>query len=149
MQSDGNLNAEEEPRQETGNEMNEEKQNDVKTYESEGQAEGGGAGGSGSGSMTKIIIIIAAAIVVIVVVVVVLVVCLKDDNNILSWEEAYEKAEKALQDYTLEEKSKLLYNQIGMKYCGGTISPNKDRGFPGMCLNDGPSGVRPSASTQS
>ena len=68
MQSDGNLNAEEEPRQETGNEMNEEKQNDVKTYESEGQAEGGGAGGSGSGSMTKIIIIIAAAIVVIVVV---------------------------------------------------------------------------------
>ena len=43
MQSDGNLNPEEQPREETGNEMNEEKQNDVKTYESEGQAEGGGA----------------------------------------------------------------------------------------------------------
>ena len=149
MQSDGNLNPEEQPREETGNEMNEEKQNDVKTYESEGQAEGGGAGGSGSGSMLKIIIGIVAAIVVIVVVVVVLVVCLKDDDNILSWEEAYEKAEKALKDYTLEEKSKLLYNQLGMKPCGGSISPNKDRGFPGMCLNDGPSGVRPSASTQS
>ena len=33
--------------------------------------------------------------------------------------------------------------------CGGSIDPNKDRGFPGMCLQDGPSGVRPSASTQS
>ena len=152
MQSEGNLNQNEEQRGETENEMNEEKQdtNDVKTYKEEGQAEGG-EGGSGSilGSKQKIIIAIVAAVVVIVVVVVVLVVVLKDDDNILSWEEAYKKAEKALKEYTLEEKTKLLYNQLGMTPCGGSISPNKDKGFPGMCLNDGPSGVRPSASTQS
>ena len=152
MQSEGNLNQNEEQRGETENEMNEEKQdtNDVKTYKEEGQAEGG-EGGSGSilGSKQKIIIAIVAAVVVIVVVVVVLVVVLKDDDNILSWEEAYKKAEKALKEYTLEEKTKLLYDQLGMTPCGGSISPNKDKGFPGMCLNDGPSGVRPSASTQS
>ena len=71
-------------------------------------------------------------------------------GQILSWEEAYKKAEEALNSYTLEEKSKLLYNQENMTgVCGGSIDPNKDRGFPGMCLQDGPTGVRPSASAQS
>ena len=140
------LKPNEEPREETGNEVNQET-NDAKTYGIEGQTEEGG--GSGSSSKLKIIIGTVVVVVVIIVVVVVLVVCLKDDDDILSWDESYKKAEEALKDYTLEEKSKLLYNQLGMKPCGGSISPNKDRGFPGMCLNDGPSGVRPSASTQS
>ena len=89
MQSDGNLNADEEPRQETGNEIKQDT-NDVKTYENEGQTEEGG--GSGSSSKLKMIIGIVVAAVVVIVVVVVLVVVLTDDDDdedtygqILSW----------------------------------------------------------------
>ena len=154
MQSDGNLNADEEPRQETGNEIKQDT-NDVKTYENEGQAEEGG--GSGSSSKLKMIIGIVVAAVVVIVVVVVLVVVLTDDDDdedtygqILSWDEAYKKAEEDLKKYKLEDKAQISYNQEVMSgECGGSISPNKKRGFPGMCLQDGPSGVRPSASTQS
>ena len=73
MQSDGNLNQDEEPRQETGNEMKEEKleTNEVKTYENEGEGATDGTAATAGSSMTKIIIVVAAAIVVIVVVVVV------------------------------------------------------------------------------
>ena len=148
MNSDGQLNPEEAQKPEENPNPN---QSEPKTYQNpENEMEGGESSSSGGGlSKGVLIAIIVAAIVVVVVVVVVLVVTLKDDD-FLSWEKAYEKAEEHLKDYTIEEKSKLCYNSpMSMAPCGGCIAPNTDRGFPGMCLNDGPTGVRPSLSTQS
>ena len=99
--------------------------------------------------------IIAGAVVVIVVVVVLCVVLIKDDDSSssindnsssdtpLGWEESFIKADNFLKDFTLEEKMLLLYsteNMIGK--CVGSIDPNKARNFPGICLQDGPAGVR-------
>ena len=102
--------------------------------------------------------IIAGAVVVIVVVVVLCVVLIKDDDSSSSesssysipysnvderWVEYYKKADDFLKDFTLEEKMLLLYsteNMIGK--CVGSIDPNKARNFPGICLQDGPAGVR-------
>ena len=141
MNSDGQLNPEEAQKPEENPNPD---QSEPKTYQNpEGEMEGGESSSSGGGlSKGVLIAIIVAAIVVVVVVVVVLVVTLKDDD-FLSWEKAYEKAEEHLKDYTIEEKSKLCYNSpMSMAPCGGCIAPNTDRGFPGMCLNDGPTGVR-------
>ena len=104
----------------------------------------------------KILIpIIVGAVVVIVVVVVLVVVLTKDDDSSESsvvddigderWIEAYEKAKNFLKSFSYEEKYLLLYGEYNVaKTCVGGISPIPERGFPGICLQDGPAGVRPS-----
>lgn len=105
----------------------------------------------------KILIpIIVGAVVVIVVVVVLVVVLTKDDDSSESsvveddisderWIEAYEKAKNFLKSFSYEEKYLLLFGEYNVaKTCVGGISPIPERGFPGICLQDGPAGVRPS-----
>ncbi|MBR6133839.1 MAG: glycoside hydrolase family 3 C-terminal domain-containing protein, partial [Bacilli bacterium] len=65
----------------------------------------------------------------------------KDDKLVgtvdVNWNEYYEKADKFLKDFSLEEKMLLLYsteNMIGK--CVGSIDANKDKKFPGLCLQD-------------
>ena len=107
-----------------------------------------------------LIAIIAGAVVVIVVVVVLAVVLTKDDDSSSSvvdddidisnigddrWVEAYNKAKNFLKSFSYDEKYRLLYGDYNVsKTCVGGISPIPDRGFPGICLQDGPAGVRPS-----
>ena len=104
--------------------------------------------------------IIAGAVVVIAVVVVLCVVLIKDDDSSSDldsnyagvderWIEFYKKADNFLKDFTLDDKVMLLYsyeNLLGK--CVGSIQPNKDRKFPGLCLQDGPAGVRLATNNQ-
>ena len=72
----------------------------------------------------------------------------------LSWKEAHDKAKEKLNQFTTEEKLSLLYGSLNMQktsesnICVGMIDPIKDK-FGGICLQDGPAGVRFSANTQS
>ena len=99
-----------------------------------------------------LIAIIVAAVVIIVLVVVLAVVLTKSDDSSSfedigdeRWNEAYKKAKKFLEPFSYEEKYLLLYGDYNVsKTCVGGISPNSKRGFPGICLQDGPAGVRPS-----
>ena len=105
----------------------------------------------------KILIgIIVISVIVIVAVVVIAVVLAKSDDSSESsvveddigderWVEAYEKAKNFLKSFSYEEKYLLLYGEYNVaKTCVGGISPIPERGFPGICLQDGPAGVRPS-----
>ena len=96
--------------------------------------------------------IIAGAVVIIVVVVVLVVVLTKDDDSSSleddgsdSWSIAYKKAKEFLKPFTNEEKFYLLYGfENCMGECVGSIEGNANRKFPGICLHDGPAGVRTS-----
>lgn len=60
-----------------------------------------------------------------------------------SWPDAYDKARSFLSDWTIEEKVQLTTGagwQIGR--CLGNIPSIPNRGFPGLCLQDSPLGVR-------
>ena len=72
----------------------------------------------------------------------------------LSWKEAHDRAKEKLNQFTTEEKLSLLYGSLNMQktsepnICVGMIDPIKDK-FGGICLQDGPAGVRFSQKTQS
>ena len=74
--------------------------------------------------------------------------------NFLTWEEAHKKAKEKLKDFTNEEKFNLLFRTENMQRktedrgCVGSIDPIENK-FGGICLQDGPAGVRFSNSTQS
>ena len=67
--------------------------------------------------------------------------------NIISWGQAYQKASLKLKQFNTTEKLSLLYGIQNLKKksedggCIGAIEPIKDK-FPGICLQDGPSGAR-------
>ena len=166
--SDANLNAGE-PNLETGNELNKET-NEVKTYENEQHQTEEQTGEEPTGIkkilQPKILIPIIAGVIVIVAVIVVCVVVIdKDDDDDdedveedtfdyssinEAWVEPYKKANSFLKDFSLDDKVMLLYsteNLLGK--CVGSIDGNKERNFPGICLQDGPAGVRLSSSAQS
>ena len=78
-----------------------------------------------------------------------------ENYNILSWESAYEKAKNYINSLPLKYKIFLLYGTENMYYtnqnrlgCVGRINPfiyNDSKNnitFYGMCLQDGPTGVR-------
>ena len=104
-----------------------------------------------------IIIIIIGVVVVAVVLAVVLSLTLKKKKK-LNWDEAYKKAEKFISKLSLTERINLLFGTENMKMetllmedpkeiqylCVGQIDPfkNKKVDFKGMCLQDGPAGVR-------
>ena len=74
--------------------------------------------------------------------------------NFLTWEEAHKNAKEKLKDFTNEEKFNLLFGTENMQRktedrgCVGSIDPIENK-FGGICLQDGPAGVRFSNSTQS
>ena len=80
----------------------------------------------------------------------------EDDGKLkfLTWEEAHAKAKEKLNEFTMDEKISMLYGTHNMQKatedggCVGNIDPIGDK-FGGICLQDGPAGVRFSTSTQS
>ena len=90
-------------------------------------------------------IIIGAIIVIVIIIVLIVVLTKDDDDDDERWKEAYKKAKKFLKSFSYEEKYRLFYGDYNVsKTCVGGISPISERGFPGICLQDGPAGVRPS-----
>ncbi len=100
-----------------------------------------------------ITIIVSAVIVVVVVLAVVLT---KDDDSSESsvvddvigdigderWVEAYKKAKKFLKPFSYDEKYRLFYGDPNVsKTFLRSICPISERGFPGICLQDGPAGL--------
>ena len=83
-------------------------------------------------------------------VIAIIIILLKDDSenqlNFLTWEEAHKKAKEKIKDFTVDEKLSLLYGIQNMQKtrengCVGSIEPIQDK-FGGICLQDGPAGVR-------
>ena len=104
-----------------------------------------------------LIVSLVSCAVAIGAVIAIIVILLKDDSenqlNFLTWEEAHKKAKEKIKDFTVDEKLSLLYGIQNMQKtrengCVGSIEPIQDK-FGGICLQDGPSGVRFSLSTQS
>ena len=70
-----------------------------------------------------------------------------NNPNFITWEEAYQKASIKLKEFNTTEKLSLLYGIQNLQKkskdggCIGAIEPIKGK-FPGICLQDGPSGAR-------
>ena len=117
------------------------------------------------------IILLICCIVIIIAIIVVVVLLLKKDSSeskdsgdnggekekkltFLTWEKAHEKAKEKLKELTVDEKIGILFGTHNMKKatedggCVGNIDPIEGK-FEGICLQDGPAGVRFSTSTQS
>jgi len=61
----------------------------------------------------------------------------------ITWEEADAKAREWCKDLTNEEKITLVTGRENMTgVCVGSIDPIERKGFKGLCLQDGPAGVR-------
>jgi len=61
----------------------------------------------------------------------------------MTWEEADAKAREWCADLTNEEKISLITGRENMTgVCVGSIDPIERKGFKGLCLQDGPAGVR-------
>ena len=104
-----------------------------------------------------IISIISCAVGVGAIIALIIVLLKKDDKekklNFLTWEEAHKKANEKIKEFTIEEKLSLLFGIQNMQKtkengCVGSIEPIPNK-FGGICLQDGPAGVRFSTSTQS
>ena len=104
-----------------------------------------------------LIVSLVSCAVAIGAVIAIIVILLKDDSenqlNFLTWEEAHKKAKEKIKDFTVDEKLSLLYGIQNMQKtrengCVGSIEPIQNK-FGGICLQDGPAGVRFSLSTQS
>ena len=117
----------------------------------------------GNKSKKKLIIIISIVSVLVLAVIVGLVVFFVtrksgDDSDkelkFISWAEAHEKAKEKLKQFTIDEKLSLLFGTENMQRdaanggCAGAIDPIINK-FEGICLHDGPAGVRYSKNTQS
>ena len=78
----------------------------------------------------------------------------KKELKFISWEEAHQKAEEKMKLFSIDEKLSILFGIQNMqkkpedKGCVGAIEPIKEK-FGGICLQDGPAGIRFSTSTQS
>ena len=110
----------------------------------------------------NVIISIAVGVVVLAILVVLIIFYIQKDKEeedpnkleFLTWEEAHKRAKEKLKDFTDEEKLSMLYGIQNMAKkaeeggCCGYIEPIKDK-FGGICLQDGPAGVRFATSTQS
>ena len=108
---------------------------------------------------------IAGGIVIIVAIIIIVVLVTKNDDDSssssevfiepLPWEEAYQLADEAMKNLSNEEKFNLLFGTDNLVHmwegtCVGFIEPNnKIENFRGMCLQDGPAGVRAAKKTTS
>ena len=115
----------------------------------------------------KLILITIVIIICIIILLIIIIFKLKKSKNIKrkiqnNWGNSYEKAQKFISKLNQSEKIELLYGIKSImsarngapeselyKYCEGHIEPlkNDEIDFKGMCLQDGPSGVRYSNGT--
>ena len=102
--------------------------------------------------------------VVVAALVILLVIFLREDEDskedgkkelkFLTWEEAHAKAKEKLKEFNEDDKLNILFGIQNMQKktedggCVGAIEPIENK-FGGICLQDGPAGVRFSTSTQS
>ena len=116
-------------------------------------------------SRIKYFLLLGACLLIVIVFFVILLVTLKGDEsenheekNNSNWEESYKKAEEFISNLNRTEKVGLLYGTENMRFlhpelreeseldhlCVGQIDAFKNEKvqFKGMCLQDGPAGVR-------
>jgi len=61
----------------------------------------------------------------------------------ITWDEADQKASTFMSDLSEAEKIDIVTGYMNMQgTCVGNIKPNNRKGFKGLCLQDGPAGVR-------
>ena len=58
-----------------------------------------------------------------------------------AWNEAFQKADDLLSKLSVEQKASLLTGTFAGG-CNGNIGAIESVGFPGLCLEDGPLGIR-------
>lgn len=64
-------------------------------------------------------------------------------GTVSSWQTSYEKARKMVEKMSLVEKVNITTGVgWGMGLCVGSTAPAIEAGFPGLCLQDGPLGLR-------
>lgn len=64
-------------------------------------------------------------------------------GTVSSWQESYEKAQKMVERMSLVEKVNVTTGTgWAMGLCVGNTAPAVHAGFPGLCLQDGPLGIR-------
>ena len=111
---------------------------------------------SQKGINVKLIIIIFAILIVAVAVIILLYFLLSgsssNEENDPVWGKSYKEAKEFVSKLTLQEKLSLLYgteNLGGRDKCVGQLDSfsNGKVTFPGMCLQDGPAGVRQAEGT--
>lgn len=66
----------------------------------------------------------------------------EDVHSPANWESASKKAAAFVAELDLAEKAGIVTGNISGS-CDGNINPIERVGFPGLCLSDGPLGVRP------
>lgn len=66
-----------------------------------------------------------------------------DQKKVLSWDEAYNKAEALVNKMSLEDKVGMATGQgWGSSTCVGNTYASNTTDFPSLCLQDGPLGIR-------
>ena len=115
----------------------------------------------------KYIIFIMGITLIIAAIIIILIVCFarknEEEEEMNSWDISYQKAEEFTNKLNLTEKVNLLFGTQNMKgssniiedesekqyLCAGQIDPfeNPKVKFKGMCLQDGPAGVRSAKGT--
>jgi len=60
----------------------------------------------------------------------------------VGWTDAYNKADDLVSRLTIEQKASLVTGYYGASGCNGNIAPIPSLGFGGLCLQDGPVGIR-------
>ncbi|KAH6672090.1 glycoside hydrolase family 3 protein [Halenospora varia] len=60
----------------------------------------------------------------------------------VGWTDAYNKADGLVSKLTTEQKASLVTGYYGATGCNGNIAPIPSLGFGGLCLQDGPVGIR-------
>jgi beta-glucosidase len=62
--------------------------------------------------------------------------------NVEQWHSATQKADALIAQLNITEKAGLLTGNLRNLTCGGIINAIPRVDFPGLCLQDGPSGIR-------
>ncbi|PPJ59718.1 hypothetical protein CBER1_10807 [Cercospora berteroae] len=65
-----------------------------------------------------------------------------DGTGASDWTDAYEKAKALVRQMTDEEKNNVTTPSLETRGCAGFTGSVQRLGFPGICLNDGPAGVK-------
>lgn len=67
----------------------------------------------------------------------------EDQKKLLSWDEAYSKAEALVSKMSLEDKVGMATGSgWGLDNCVGNTYAGNSTDFPSLCLQDGPLGIR-------
>ena len=105
-----------------------------------------------------VIMIMGIALIIVAIIILLIILFIIKEEEIDNWDISYKKAENFINKLNLTEKINLLFGTQNMKgssiiiedesekefLCVGQIDPFKNEkvNFKGMCLQDGPAGVR-------